>query len=398
MGDSYYQSYGNGSLGPQEGARNTQATGGPRPGQPGGPRHDAAYVEGKLFLGGLDLQSTRETVQAYCAQWGDISDIVVMEGRGFGFVTFADPAAATSFLQQKEHSIGKCHNRRVEAKAAVPRQQSEPSHGPGRGYSTPVVSNKVFVGGTGDLEDEQLRNYFLQYGEITDAAVGGYTIVRHPDGGTRGFGFVTFAQSQSAEACAGRTHDIEGRVVEVKQAVPRDAMAERGGDMRGRGGPERGRGGYGGSYGGGGGYGDRGGGYGGGYGGGPYGNRGGEHTLLRGSGPYGNLPVSEWFGGRGGYGPGGFGGMGGGGYGMGGNGMGGMGMGNMGPMAANGMYPMGMGMMGAMGGYGMGGGTGPSRGLAAGAGPAAGSFDNFPAVASPAAGYGMGGGLPGPGG
>ncbi|KAL6760390.1 hypothetical protein V8C86DRAFT_3013353 [Haematococcus lacustris] len=338
MGDSYYQSYGNasgnGSLGPQEGARNTQATGGPRPGQPGGPRHDAAYVEGKLFLGGLDLQSTRETVQAYCAQWGDISDIVVMEGRGFGFVTFADPAAATSFLQQKEHSID---NRRVEAKAAVPRQQSEPSHGPGRGYSTPVVSNKVFVGGTGDLEDEQLRNYFLQYGEITDAA-----IVRHPDGGTRGFGFVTFAQSQSAEACAGRTHDIEGRVVEVKQAVPRDAMAERGGDMRGR--------------------------------------------------------VSEWFGGRGGYGPGGFGGMGGGGYGMGGNGMGGMGMGNMGPMAANGMYPMGMGMMGAMGGYGMGGGTGPSRGLAAGAGPAAGSFDSFPAVASPAAGYGMGGGLPGPGG
>ncbi|GFH11342.1 uncharacterized protein HaLaN_06825 [Haematococcus lacustris] len=335
MGDSYYQSFGNGSLGSQEGARNTQATGGPRPGQPGGPRHDAAYVEGKLFLGGLDLQSTRETVQAYCAQWGDISDIVVMEGRD---------------------------NRRVEAKAAVPRQQSEPSHGPGRGYSTPVVSNKVFVGGTGDLEDEQLRNYFLQYGEITDAA-----IVRHPDGGTRGFGFVTFAQSQSAEACAGRTHDIEGRVVEVKQAVPRDAMAERGGDMRGRGGPERGRGGYGGGYGGGGGYGDRGGGYGGGYGGGPYGTRGGEHTLLRGSGPYGNLPVSEWFGGRGGYGPGGFGGMGGGGYGMGGNGMGGMGMGNMGPMAANGMYPMGMGMMGAMGGYGMG-------------------------------GYGMGGGLPGPGG
>ncbi|KAJ9509626.1 hypothetical protein QJQ45_011374 [Haematococcus lacustris] len=271
----------------------------------------------------------------YCTQpmWGDISDIVVMEGRGFGFVTFADPAAATSFLQQKEHSIGKC------PKLCIMEQEQE-----------------------------------------------------------AGLMFVTFAQSQSAEACAGRTHDIEGRVVEVKQAVPRDAMAERGGDMRGRGGPERGRGGYGGGYGGGGGYGDRGGGYGGGYGGGPYGTRGGEHTLLRGSGPYGNLPVSEWFGGRGGYGPGGFGGMGGGGYGMGGNGMGGMGMGNMGPMAANGMYPMGMGMMGAMGGYGMGGGTGPSRGLAAGAGPAAGSFDSFPAVASPAAGYGMGGGLPGPGG
>ncbi|GFH30247.1 uncharacterized protein HaLaN_29062, partial [Haematococcus lacustris] len=238
-------------------------------GQPGGPRHDAAFVEGKLFLGGLDLQSTKETVQAYCAQWwaqrsvghiygaavrqahlpyarldcpwlrrGEISDIVVMEGRGFGFVTFSDPAAATSFLQQKEHSIGKCStvlgwwhnpvdlyyhtptatdNRRVEAKAAVPRQQSEPARGPvARGYGTPVVSNKVFVGGTGDLDDEQLRNHFQQYGEITDCA-----IVKHPDGGTRGFGFVTFAQAQSADTCAGKTHDIEGRTVEVKRAVPR---------------------------------------------------------------------------------------------------------------------------------------------------------------------------------
>lgn len=30
---------------------------------------------------------------------GDVSDYVLMEGRGFGFVTFADPAHAQSFLE-----------------------------------------------------------------------------------------------------------------------------------------------------------------------------------------------------------------------------------------------------------------------------------------------------------
>lgn len=30
---------------------------------------------------------------------GDVSDYVLMEGRGFGFVTFEDPAHAQSFLE-----------------------------------------------------------------------------------------------------------------------------------------------------------------------------------------------------------------------------------------------------------------------------------------------------------
>lgn len=37
----------------------------------GGPRqrHDTTFVEGKLFIGGLDSISTRESVEAYCQQW-----------------------------------------------------------------------------------------------------------------------------------------------------------------------------------------------------------------------------------------------------------------------------------------------------------------------------------------
>lgn len=31
------------------------------------PEHD--FVEGKLFLGGLDTQTTKETLVEYCTQW-----------------------------------------------------------------------------------------------------------------------------------------------------------------------------------------------------------------------------------------------------------------------------------------------------------------------------------------
>ena len=38
-------------------------------GQPGGPRYDSTLVEGKCFLGGLDLRSNEDSVRAYCSKW-----------------------------------------------------------------------------------------------------------------------------------------------------------------------------------------------------------------------------------------------------------------------------------------------------------------------------------------
>lgn len=58
--------------------------------------------------------------------------------------------------------------------------------------------------------------------------------------------FVTYAEDSAASQVAGMKHTIGEQSVEVKRAVPREAI-----DPSGRGGPMRGRGGYGG-YGGGG--------------------------------------------------------------------------------------------------------------------------------------------------
>ncbi|DBA69944.1 TPA: hypothetical protein ACH3X2_012437 [Trebouxia sp. C0005] len=287
------------------------------------------FVQGKLFLGGLDNATTKDTLLNYCRQWGDVSDYVLMEGRGFGFVTFTDPAHAQSFLETRQHIID---GKKVEAKAAVPRNS-------GSGNS---LTKKMFVGGTGDIADEEFSQYFSQFGEIEDCV-----ILRKPDGGSRGFGFVTYKDEMSVEKCLVMQHSLSGKTVELKRAVKKEDMSGGGGGMMG--GMGGGSNGYG---------------MGGGAGGPMRGNKQPD-WLCRDCGnknfgwrevcnrcqlpkPVGAKPVGMMGGGR-------MGGMGGG-YGRGGGGGGGYenGMGEMAGMGGmGGMGQMGMGQMGGMGGYGM---------------------------------------------
>lgn len=174
------------------------------------PVRPAAFTQGKLFLGGLDSSTTKETLLRYCSKWcagGEITDAVVMDGRGFGFITFLDPKKAQQFLEQRNHIID---GKSVEAKAAVPK-------GVGSGSN---LTKKLFVGGTGELTDADFREYFKKFGEIQDAV-----IVRKQDGASRGFGFVTFADELTVEKCLVIQHEIKGRKVDLRRAVPRDQMA-----------------------------------------------------------------------------------------------------------------------------------------------------------------------------
>jgi hypothetical protein len=51
--------------------------------------------------------------------------------------------------------------RRLDAKAAVPKAH----------LGNAKLTKKMFVGGTGDLTDEDFRQHFAQFGAIEDAAV-----------------------------------------------------------------------------------------------------------------------------------------------------------------------------------------------------------------------------------
>lgn len=194
-------------------------------GQPGGargPRREGpVFIAGKVFLGGISNDTDENSLQAYCGQWGEVSDVHVMHGKGYAFVTFAAVPTAQAFLEHREHYID---GRRVDAKAAVPRDQ-----GGGK------LTRKMFVGGIGEVSDAEFRNHFAVYGMITDCVV-----LRKPDGSSRGFGFVTYDDEMSVEKCLVQEHHLSGRRVDVKRAVNKDDGGGATGGSGGGGGGARG--------------------------------------------------------------------------------------------------------------------------------------------------------------
>lgn len=95
------------------------------------------------------------------------------------------------------------------------------------------AAHKVFCGGLSFQTDEdKLREYFERLGTVVDVVIMRDRMSGHP----RGFGFVSFAEEAVAKDVASRRHDIDGRQVEAKIAIPRNQVAPGGGLRNGGGG------------------------------------------------------------------------------------------------------------------------------------------------------------------
>lgn len=80
-------------------------------------------------------------------------------------------------------------------------------------------AGKLFLGGISWQTDEhQLTSYFSSFGELLDVAV----MRNKVTGMSRGFGFITFRNADSVETVLSREHHLDGRRIDIKQAVPRD--------------------------------------------------------------------------------------------------------------------------------------------------------------------------------
>ncbi|GMR45682.1 hypothetical protein PMAYCL1PPCAC_15877, partial [Pristionchus mayeri] len=85
----------------------------------------------------------------------------------------------------------------------------------------PEHSRKLFIGGlTPNTTEEMMREFYGKFGELVDVVV-----MRDPTTKrTRGFGFVTYACKAMVDECQNaRPHVIDGKTVDPKRAVPRDA-------------------------------------------------------------------------------------------------------------------------------------------------------------------------------
>jgi RNA recognition motif-containing protein len=108
------------------------------------------------------------------------------------------------------------------------------------------------------VQDEDLREFFTPYGEVTSAKV----IMDKVSGRSRGFGFVEMSDDEAARKAIAELDGatVEGRAIKVNEAKPKEDKPFGGGGSRG------------GGFGGGGGHG--------GYGGGRGGDRGGYNNRY----------------------------------------------------------------------------------------------------------------------
>ncbi|XP_060209660.1 heterogeneous nuclear ribonucleoprotein 1-like [Lycium barbarum] len=184
---------------------------------------------GKLFVGGISWDTNEERLKEYFSSYGEVVEAVIMKdrttgrARGFGFVVFADPAAAERVVKEKHNIDG----RMVEAKRAVPRDDQSttsrssnsihgsPSPGPG-----PARTRKIFVGGLASTVTEaDFKSYFEQFGTITDAVV----MYDHNTQRPRGFGFITYDSEDAVDRVLLKSfHELNDKMVEVKRAVPKE--------------------------------------------------------------------------------------------------------------------------------------------------------------------------------
>ncbi len=233
-------------------------------------RNDMSAMEQlcKLFVGGLNVQTTNDGLRAHFEQYGKLTDCVVVQNdqlqrsRCFGFVTYSTGEEADAAMAARPHVVD---GKTVELKRAVAREDA------GKPEALAKVK-KIFIGGLKeDIEENTLTDYFSQFGMIEKSEV----ITDKDTGKKRGFGFVHFEDNDSADkAVVLKFHMINGHKVEVKKALTKQEMQASGGARGGRGrgrGNQNGFGGGRGSYGGyGGGYGGSDGGYSSGYGAGGY--------------------------------------------------------------------------------------------------------------------------------
>ncbi|KAE8556309.1 hypothetical protein EYB25_001010 [Talaromyces marneffei] len=175
--------------------------------------------DGKMFIGGLNWETTDQSLKDYFSQFGEVSECTVMRdsatgrSRGFGFLTFRDPKTVNTVMVKEHYLDGKI----IDPKRAIPRDEQE-------------KTSKIFVGGVSQEATEQdFKQFFMQFGRVVDATL----MIDKDTGRPRGFGFVTFDSEAAVEATLSRPLEILGKSIEVKKAQPRGNLRDDGG-RRGR--------------------------------------------------------------------------------------------------------------------------------------------------------------------
>ncbi|KAF2772481.1 RNA-binding domain-containing protein [Teratosphaeria nubilosa] len=172
-----------------------------------------------MFIGGLNWETTDESLKNYFSQFGEVVECTVMRdgqtgrSRGFGFLTFKDPKNVNTVMV-KEHTLD---GKLIDPKRAIPRDEQE-------------RTAKIFVGGVSqDADQDTFKSFFKQFGNVLDATLMMDKETNRP----RGFGFVTFDSEAAVDRTLEQPLAICNKPIEIKRAQPRGDMREQESNARG---------------------------------------------------------------------------------------------------------------------------------------------------------------------
>ncbi|RDB19606.1 hypothetical protein Hypma_013256 [Hypsizygus marmoreus] len=172
-----------------------------------GKKPSEMHDSGKLFIGGLNWDTTDEGLRNYFLQFGKVDACTIMRdpsgtSRGFAFLTFEDASAVNAVVAREHYLDGKA----IDPKRAIPREEH-------------LRNTRYFVGGLSpNTTSDTMREFFSAYGKVVDATV----MVDRESGRSKGFGFVTFEDASNADQLVGKIGLIlDDKQIEVKMAQPR---------------------------------------------------------------------------------------------------------------------------------------------------------------------------------
>ncbi|KAF8959449.1 hypothetical protein BDZ97DRAFT_1838155 [Flammula alnicola] len=149
--------------------------------------------EGKMFIGGLNWDTTDESLREYFTQFGKVDACTIMRdaagrSRCFAFLTFEDPASVNAVMVREHYLDGKI----IDPKRAIPRQEHQ--------RATKFVTS------------ESMREFFSQFGKVIDSTV----MLDRETGRSKGFGFVSFEDTNVQPFLGFGNLEIDGKLIDVK--------------------------------------------------------------------------------------------------------------------------------------------------------------------------------------
>jgi len=184
---------------------------------------------GNVFIKNLDKSIDNKAMYDTFSAFGNILSCKVAQdadggSKGYGFVHFETEEAANNAIQKVNGML--LNEKKVFVGRFVPRKEREKE----LGEKAKKFTN-VYIKNFGeDLGDEKLKEVFSKFGKITSYKVvkdrdvkgedGEELLETGPDGKNKGFGFVSFEDSESAEKAVDELNGVEmfGKTLYVGRA------------------------------------------------------------------------------------------------------------------------------------------------------------------------------------